>query len=96
MSQTSFILYQSYKNQFSLLSMEQRGQLITAIFNYNETSEAGLELDPLCAMAFSFIKDTLDRDTRSYEERCEKNRENGKKGGRPKKDLFLPKTDFWR
>ena len=37
-------------------------------------------------MAFSFIKTQLDRDREKYQARCEKNRENAKKGGRPKKE----------
>ncbi len=73
--------------------MEQRGQLITAIFNYNEFGEGGIPLDPLCDMAFSLICDTLDRDRQAYEERCLKNKNNAKKGGRPKKtDRFSNET----
>ena len=36
--------------------------------------------------AFSFIKRTLERDMEAYEKRCIARSENGKKGGRPKKD----------
>ena len=43
-----------------------------------------MELSPMVMMAFSFIKDSLDRDRKAYEARVESSRENGKKGGRPK------------
>jgi hypothetical protein len=65
--------------------MEQRGQLITAIFNYNDCGQALIQLDPICEMAFSFICDALNRDIAEYEKKCAINRENGRKGGRPKK-----------
>ena len=35
-------------------------------------------------MAFSFIQDRMDRDNAAYMEKCEKRREAGKLGGRPK------------
>ena len=88
----SFILYHSFANQFALLPMEARGELISAIFQYERTGCTD-PLTPLVEMAFSFIKETLDRDRRTYEEKCEQNAKNGKKGGRPKKDISFSKTE---
>ena len=82
----SFLLYQNFENQFSLLSMEDRGMLITAIFEYSRVGSVSAELSPIVQMAFSIIRDTLDRDNESYMEKCRRNAENAKKGGRPKKD----------
>ncbi len=82
----SFVMYQSFATQFSLLTMEQRGALITAIFNYNSGGETGIELDDVTEMAFSCMRYAFDRDRQAYIEKCEKNRENGKKGGRPRKE----------
>ena len=82
----SFVLYGNYETQFKLLSMEERGMLITAIFEYVNFGSVSRELTPLVNMAFSFVKETLDRDRELYIEKCEKNAENGKKGGRPKKE----------
>ena len=82
----SFVLYGNYETQFKLLSMEERGMLITAIFEYVNFGSLARELTPLVNMAFSFVKETLDRDRELYIEKCEKNSENGKKGGRPKKE----------
>lgn len=82
----SFVLYKNFHTQFAMLSAEERGDLILAIFEYEESGEIQTPLAPLPALAFSFIRDTLDRDRAAYEEKCERNRENGKKGGRPKKN----------
>lgn len=88
-----FILYQNYFNQLALLSMEERGILITAIFEYTRDGRITLEIPPMVAMAFSIIKDTLDRDMNAYVEQCRQNSENGKKGGRPKKQPFFAETE---
>ena len=80
----SFIMYDSFRNMFERLSLEDRGALITAIFEYTATRSTGVELSDVAAMAFCCIKDTLDRDRATYEEKCRINSENGKKGGRPR------------
>lgn len=81
----SFILYHSFWSIFALLSMEQRGELVTAIFEYERLGHLATELSPILEIAFAGIKDTLQRDREAYAEKCEKNAENGKKGGRPRK-----------
>ena len=83
-SKNSFVLYHNFFNQIVLLDMQARGELITAIYQYETCGELTMELSPMVMMAFSFIKDSLDRDRKAYEARVEANRENGKKGGRPK------------
>jgi hypothetical protein len=95
-------MYRNFEKAFALLGMEERGALITAIFEYVMCGKAKTALGEGAKMAFLFITDTLDRDREAYERRCEVNRENGKKGGRPKKefgeeeradhDAFSPKT----
>ena len=95
MTQKSFVMYHSFEKQFSLLTMEQRGALITAIFNYNKSGEVGVELDPISEMAFSCMRDTFDRDKQAYAEMCERNRENGKKGGRPRNDYSYKTEGFF-
>ena len=83
-SKNSFVLYHNFFNQIVLLDMQARGELITAIYQYETCGELTMELSPMVMMAFSFIKDSLDRDRKAYEARVESSRENGKKGGRPK------------
>ncbi len=84
MRKKSFIFYLDYQEQLNLLTDNQIGKLIRAIFKYEKSSEI-MELDEVTKMAFSFIKLQLDRDREKYIEKCAINRENGKKGGRPKK-----------
>lgn len=84
MDKSSFLIYLDYEEQFNLLTDEQIGQLMRAIIKYEKTREIP-QLNGIVKMAFSFIKTQLDRDREKYEARCEKNRENAKKGGRPRK-----------
>lgn len=92
MDKNSFLIYLDYEEQFNLLTDEQVGQLMRAIIKYEKTSKVP-ELDGVLKMAFSFIKTQLDRDREKYQARCEKNRENAKRGGRPKKANGLEKTE---
>ena len=89
----SFILYGDFFKLFGLLSLEDRGRLITAIFNYENAGAEDDSLPDVAKMAFVCIKNTLDRDRAAYEEKCEKNAENGKKGGRPRKTDKKESTD---
>ena len=70
--------------------MEQRGKLFTAILCYAAGEEIP-ELDVAADMAFSFIQDRMDRDNATYMQKCEKRREAGKLGGRPKANGFSEK-----
>lgn len=81
--QTYFMLYFDYREHLELLTDEERGRLLTALFEYAEHG-AVPELSGASKMAFSFIRSQIDRDFARYRERCERNRENGKRGGKPK------------
>ena len=41
------------------------------------------------------IKSQIDRDQKSYQDKCEKNRLNGAKGGRPKKRTVISETEWF-
>lgn len=86
----SFILYTSYMEHIDLLTMEQRGILLTAIFAYESKSELP-DMDGMTKMAFSFIKSDMDKNEEKYQQVIEARREAGKKGGRPKANGFLEK-----
>ena len=73
----SFILYGSYYEQIMMLSLEERGQLITAIYEYDRSGEVSVELSGRAAMAFSFVRSAMDRDKAEYEKRCIKNQGKG-------------------
>ena len=79
MEKSSFLIYLDYQEQFELLTDEQAGQLIKAIIKYEKTGEI-TELDGMTKMAFSFIKQQLDRDNEKWREEKQKRSEAGKKG----------------
>jgi hypothetical protein len=81
---SSFILYFSYRKHLALLSDEECGKLLMALFDYAENGQAP-DLTGATAMAFSFIQDQMERDASKYAAVCERNRKNGAKGGRPPK-----------
>lgn len=79
MDKSSFLIYLDYQEQFELLTDEQAGQLIKAIIKYEKTGEI-TKLDGMTKMAFSFIKQQLDRDNEKWREEKQKRSEAGKKG----------------
>lgn len=89
----TLILYESFYEQFQLLDVEDRGKLITAVFEYAFGNREPTGLSPLLQMAFCPIRYAVDRDRQLYLAKCQKNTENGKKGGRPRKDFFDEKTE---
>ena len=84
--QKSFVLYNDYMEYFALLSLEERGALITAILQYVNAGEHNVTLSGAANMAYHCIRQALDRDRAAYERRCEMNAANGQKGGRPRKN----------
>lgn len=75
MEKGTFIMRANYRNQFARLSLEERGELITAILDYTNGLEPAFS-SPLIEMAFSFIKDDLDYNYSQYAKKCRQNREN--------------------
>ena len=88
----SFVLYTKYLANIQALSMEQRGMLFTSLMLYASGQEPE-EMDPVTAMAFSFIKSQMDKDIEKYNETCAKRSEAGKLGGRPKKQEEAKKAN---
>lgn len=81
----SFILYKSFYEPIKEFSDEEKGQLLDAIFQYN-SGENLRKLSPVCQVAFNFMKSQFDRDNSKYKAIIERNKNNGKKGGRPPKE----------
>lgn len=69
----SFVMYTANIDQISLLNMEQRGNLFTAIMLYAADKELP-QMDGMTQMAFSFIKAQLDRDNQKYQKMIESRR----------------------
>ncbi len=87
----SFVFYKSWQIAIEQLPGEIRLEVYESIMKYafGETVEG---LKPLAQLAFSFIKQDLDRSNSNYQKIIERNRENGKKGGRPKKTQDNPEN----
>lgn len=67
------------------LTDDEAGQIFRAIFQYIKTGDPPVYSDRALRITFNAIKTKLDADTEKYESICERNRANGVKGGRPKK-----------
>lgn len=88
----SFVMYTEYLKHIQKMSMEQRGELFTAILCYAAGDDVP-ELDAAADMAFGFIRERMDRDSAAYMEKVEKRREAGKLGGRPKANAYSEKQE---
>lgn len=78
----SFILYTDSIDIVEFLPDEEAGQLFKALMAHAN----GIEVGPMPAgatVAFMSMSRQIDRDNAKYESKCEANRRNGKKGGRP-------------
>ena len=83
----SFLVY--YDNEIIVLRLpdEEAGKLFKSLFPYGkERIKPDFDESPALAMAFDILSMAIDRDREKYVMRCEANRENGRKGGRPKKN----------
>jgi hypothetical protein len=78
-------MYQSYRDIFKLLSNEKVGQLVKDMMQYAEDGTAPEYGDELIYL-WPVFQSQMDRDMEKYDKRCQLNRENGKKGGRPKSE----------
>lgn len=76
-------VYHSYLESIEALDDAERGRLFTAILEYSSRGETGA-VSGNERFVWPFIRSQIDRDEQQYEERCRKNSENGKRGGRPK------------
>lgn len=90
MARESFILYKSFYLPIKELSIEEKGQMLDAIFQYHTEGKI-CELSPVCQMAFNFMKGQFERDDEKYQKVVERNRTNGAKGGRSKANPDEPK-----
>lgn len=77
-----------YQNQIEIckkyFNTEQFGRLMMALFEVEDGNSPEVADDIAIAFEFMSLQKRIDRE--KYEEKCRKNRENGKLGGRPKKE----------
>ena len=77
----SFILYGSYEEQLDMLTDEQTGKLLKAIYVYARTGEKHSD-DPMVAMMLSVISHQMDIDARKYAESVERRKASASKAGK--------------
>ena len=73
-----------------LLSDAEAGRLLKALMHYINADV--IDLPGQEKLVFAMLKAQIDRDAANYQEFTDKQRENGKKGGRPKKTQENPKN----
>ena len=81
MDKSSFILYTDYFEQIQMLTIEQRGTLLTACMLY-QLGEDLPEMDAVTRMCFLFISADMRRNNEKYERIVEQRAEAGRKGGK--------------
>ena len=86
---TSFLLYSDVWHTVEKLTDEQSGRLFKHILRYVNDQNPVLN-DIIIELVFEPIKQSLKRDLKKYEAICLRNRDNGQKGGRPKKKPKKP------
>ena len=89
MAKNRFYMYTEYIHFLEGMMPEDQALLFRVILQH----EGGLEVEemtPAVKAVFSMIKNRLDNNREEYEKQCEINRENGKKGGRPKQNRNKP------
>jgi len=74
-----FVLYGRQKILFDHLTMEERGELITAIFAYFDCREVKKTENRVLSMAFEMIREQMDFDNAAYMEKCRKLSKNASK-----------------
>lgn len=80
----SFIIYTDSRGMVNKLSNERAGILFKTIFSYCD-DENPICNDEVVDIVFEHFKNILKRDLKKYENIIDRNRNNGKKGGRPQK-----------
>ena len=81
----SFVVYFDWDEAFEYLDDSEVGEIFRALFKYAKEGIVPEFSHKSLNAVFSFMRSTLDRDRKAYEDRCKTNKANGQKGGRPKK-----------
>ena len=79
-----FNAYHSILEAMEPLNDAERGRLFTALLVYSKTG-ATEKLSGNERFVFPGLRSQIDRDVENYNKKCQKQAENGKKGGRPRK-----------
>lgn len=91
MKKETFIFRTDWIQYFDMLESDDVNKCLHIIKDYVENLKEPSKpnLSDRLLMVWLFIKSQLDKDLTKYDKRCETSKENGKKGGRPKKEKNL-------
>ena len=79
MAKKSFVMYESWGAAISMMSDEQAGALIKAIYAYQNNPDVKVS-DPSIAFVFEIIRQRMDEDNAKYRQTCEARASAGRKG----------------
>ena len=94
MNKDSMIYLFEWDDMCEDLTDEEFGRLIRSVSKYAQTSEKATFSDRMLKSNFKTMTKAIDRFDKKYEAKCEKNRVNGKKGGRPKNESVEKPNGF--
>ena len=87
-------MYKTWNPVIKNLPDEAAGKLIKAVAAYMDDEEPEID-DPMLQALFMMMRQTFEIDAAKYEETIvERNRQNGRKGGRPRKESAQDETDI--
>ncbi|MBQ7284673.1 MAG: hypothetical protein IJW72_00255 [Alphaproteobacteria bacterium] len=92
MDKEGFIIYKSFYEPIKELSLDHKGLLLSAIFEY-QINKKVIDLPIECRMAFKFFKNQFDLDEKKYTKICEKRAEAGRKSAERKLKEMLTNAD---
>ena len=78
-SDVAFLMMKQWREQLALISDEQRGKLLTAIYDYQCDGADFDTDDAVLQILWVSIKQVFEINNKKYEEMCEKNKRNIKK-----------------
>jgi hypothetical protein len=81
----SFMFYTSWSSQLEVLSDKELRRFIENLICFHRGTEVNLKSKP-DKLVWNGVLPALILNDKKYQETVERNRENGKKGGRPKKN----------
>ena len=79
----SFVMYNDWSSLVEMLSDDQAGELLKAIYNYH-CGEKEKPTDKMVLGIYEMMCKRFDADAEKYEKICIRNQKNGMNGGRPK------------
>ena len=81
-NKNSFLLYNDYFEYINELTIPERGELLTAIFEQRLNGETNTDLSDKTKIVFMFINNQIERANAEYSKKIEQLSINGRKGGR--------------